>query len=212
MSSCNKQFKPNEDGTIVEKESKNSTIRYIVIDNFYDDPLSVRDFALKQEYTHNNYLPRYHTKCFATNQHRDYFENIVKPFSGKIINFEFGQFNGSFQYSTSFVVPWIHCDCTDWAAIIYLTPDAHEAYGTSFYSFKDGSISKRGSDETINIYTDKYKYDITKWDLTDSIGNLFNRLVIYNSKYYHKPSDYFGTNLENARLFQMFFFDTEIHN
>jgi hypothetical protein len=58
----------------------------------------------------------------------------------------------------------------------------------------------------------KYKHDVTKWNLIDSIGNVFNRLVIYNSRHFHKPSGYFGTELENSRLIQVFFFNTEISN
>ena len=57
--------------------------------------------------------------------------------------------------------------------------------------------------------TDKYSQDLTKWELVDRVGNVFNRLILFNSKRYHMSMDYFGDSKENGRLFQVFFFNTE---
>ena len=57
------------------------------------------------------------------------------------------------------------------------------------------------------IYEDSQDY--TKWEMTAEVGNVFNRLVIYRGDYFHASLDYFGTNLQNGRLFQTFFFNTE---
>ena len=51
--------------------------------------------------------------------------------------------------------------------------------------------------------------DITKWTKVDEIGNVFNRLILFNSTKYHMSMDYFGTTKEDGRLFQVFFFSTE---
>ena len=56
---------------------------------------------------------------------------------------------------------------------------------------------------------DEDNQDLTKWTLVDRIGNVYNRMVIFNAKQYHCSLDYFGTNKENGRLFQVFFFSTE---
>ena len=52
--------------------------------------------------------------------------------------------------------------------------------------------------------------DLTKWDRILTIGNVFNRLVLYRGTYYHR-SDVagFGKDKYDGRLFQTFFFDTE---
>jgi len=191
-----------------------SKIRHIVIDNFYEDPLLIRDFALKQTYEKDSRLPRFHTiKQFATEDHKIYFEKIIEPYNGKITDFYCSIFNGTFQYSLPGIVPWVHYDDVDWAAIIYLTPEASECCGTSFYAFEDGTQCEKDEIENNNSeLSEKYNSDITRWKLIDSIGNIFNRLVIYDAKYFHKPSNYFGTELKNSRLFQVFFFNTEIHN
>jgi hypothetical protein len=51
--------------------------------------------------------------------------------------------------------------------------------------------------------------DMTKWDIVDKFGNIFNRLIMYRADNYHMSLDYFGNNKENGRLFQVFFFNTE---
>jgi hypothetical protein len=35
-------------------------------------------------------------------------------------------------------------------------------------------------------------------------------MVLFDSKMFHAASNYFGKNLENGRLFQLFFFDLEM--
>lgn len=51
--------------------------------------------------------------------------------------------------------------------------------------------------------------DITKWDMVDRFGNLFNRLILYRADNFHVSLDYFGKDLNDGRLFQVFFFNTE---
>ena len=50
---------------------------------------------------------------------------------------------------------------------------------------------------------------MTKWKIVDSVGNVFNRLILFNSNKFHMSQDYFGDSKENGRLFQVFFFSTE---
>jgi hypothetical protein len=57
--------------------------------------------------------------------------------------------------------------------------------------------------------TDKFSQDMTKWQLVDKVGNVFNRLILFNSNRFHMSMDYFGDSKENGRLFQVFFFSTE---
>ncbi len=56
---------------------------------------------------------------------------------------------------------------------------------------------------------DNCSQDLTKWTKIDTIGNIFNRLVLFNSNNFHMSMDYFGDSKENGRLFQVFFFSTE---
>ena len=51
--------------------------------------------------------------------------------------------------------------------------------------------------------------DYTKWEMTDRVANVFNRLVLYRGDYFHASLDYFGKDINDGRLFQTFFFNTE---
>ena len=97
----------------------------------------------------------------------------------------------------------------------FLTPNAPITAGTGLFRHKETGIHTaplKGDGtydyEMLNkIYLDSQ--DMTKWEMTDRVANVFNRLVIYRGDYFHASLDYFGRNLEDGRLFQTFFFDTE---
>jgi hypothetical protein len=42
--------------------------------------------------------------------------------------------------------------------------------------------------------TDESSQDMTKWALTDMVGNVFNRLVLFNATNFHMSMDYSGQN------------------
>ena len=52
------------------------------------------------------------------------------------------------------------------------------------------------------------EFDREYWEEIDRVANLYNRLVLFDAHMAHGASAYFGDRLENARLFQNFFFDT----
>ena len=192
------------------RKNKPISCSLIVIDNFYENPMEVRNFALKQEYVEEPYYPGKRSKSYACQEHKERFQKILEPFVGKIKNFPFDTDNGKFQYSTSNDHSWIHYDNInmEYAAIIYLTPDAPVESGTSFYQFMDGTMNAH---ECKFMKSDfgKYDKDMTKWKLVDKVGNVFNRLVIFDSSRYHTAVDYFGSDIYNGRLYQVFFFSTE---
>jgi len=51
---------------------------------------------------------------------------------------------------------------------------------------------------------------MTKWEQTTFIGNKYNRLILYRGDFFHTSLDYFGRDMYDGRLFQTFFFDTEM--
>jgi hypothetical protein len=186
----------------------------IIVDNFYNNPMDTRNYILTQDFEVKGNYPGNRTKSYATEQLKETIQKYVMPFSGKITEFPIGKdtYNGAFQYTTSRHRSWIHVDgFNNWAGVIFLTPDAPLSSGTAFYRFCDGTASAQDQEFTKSKEeTDKYSQDMTKWELVDSVGNVFNRLVLFNSKNYHMSMDYFGDNKYNGRLFQVFFFSTEI--
>ena len=49
--------------------------------------------------------------------------------------------------------------------------------------------------------------DYTKWDITDRVGNVFNRAIVYPGNKFHSSIEYFGFDKYTGRLFQTFFFN-----
>jgi hypothetical protein len=91
-----------------------------------------------------------------------------------------------------------------------MTPNAPLSSGTAFYNFHDGTTCEKDQKIMNNkTETDISSQDLTKWQLVDRVGNVFNRLILFDSKRFHMSMDYFGDSKENGRLFQVFFFSTE---
>jgi hypothetical protein len=190
----------------------------IVIDNFYNNPEEMRDYILQQEFKVRGNYPGQRTLSYATTEIRDTIQKWIFPFGGKITMFPLEKdeknYNGSFQYTTSRDRSWLHVDgWNNWAGVLYMTPDAPLNSGTGLYRFKDGTRFEyeqklRNNKKLIDNSTT----DFTKWELVDKIGNVFNRLVLFNAHHFHTSMEYFGHNKETGRLFQVFFFSTEKQN
>jgi hypothetical protein len=209
--------KPKENKLTEAFRLRGPSCGLIVVDNFYNNAQGTRDYILTQEFSVKGNFPGQRTTSYANEHLRDIIQSYVGPFGGKITEFPMPEkddkaiYNGSFQYTTSRERSWIHADgWNNWAGVLYLTPDAPLSSGTAFYKFKNGEYSEEDS-TLLNTkeQTDKCSQDLTKWELVDRVGNVFNRLILFNSKRFHMSMDYFGDTKENSRLFQVFFFSTE---
>ena len=185
----------------------------IVVDDFYNNPVEVRDFALGCEYKVTGNFPGRRTDPHIYDSTKSTIQDLMKPHGGPITWWG-DQFTGAFQYTTALDRSWIHSDAsTSWAGVLYLTPDAPLTAGTGLFRHKSTGLSEwddalhtpqENQDNLANSETQDY----TKWELVDRIGNKFNRLILYRAKQYHVSLDYFGSNINNGRLFQTFFFTT----
>ena len=178
-------------------------LELLIIDNFYSNPDSVRNFALSQEFAVRGNFPGMRTKSFLTDDVKSAIEHWMS-FAGPVTNwFEDQGYTGAFQIATAQDRTWIHADhYNTWAGVCYLTPDAPHTAGTALYRHKESGEFRRSA-------ADHEGYDYTKWDKFDVVGNKYNRLVIYRGDLFHASVDYFGDNIHNGRLFQTFFFSTE---
>ena len=181
----------------------------IVIDNFYNNVDEVRKHALEQEYIIKGNYPGLRTTSFAD----DSIKNIFEKYIGQKITYWPNEYNGSYQYTTKDMDSWIHRDLTKWAGIIYLTPDAPLDSGTGFFKHKKYNIETideyNESNEEIKNELDDDSNEIDKWNMIDYVGNKYNRLVLFRGSRNHRSMKYFGDNIYNGRLFQIWFFDTE---
>jgi hypothetical protein len=192
----------------------------IIVDNFYINAPDVRKYILTQEFSVRGNYPGQRTISYATEELKNIIQKYVEPFAGKITDFPIPKtdlsdsvtiYNGAFQYTVASDRSWIHADkWNNWAGVLFLSPDAPLSAGTAFYRFCDGTRSQEDTDLLQNQETiDRFTQDLTKWELVDQVGNVFNRLILFNAHRYHMSMDYFGDTKENGRLFQVFFFSTE---
>lgn len=192
-------------------QSKNAKQTVWVIDNFYEDPYKIRNFALNQAYVEGGlgrgFIGRRTEKQFLFSGLKERFESIMNH---TITAWESHGQNGRFQVAWSGEPLVYHCDSQRWAGMLYLTPNAPYSCGTSLLAHKvtrARSYYDTGWDAAWVNIPGECHLDGTPFEPVDVLGNVFNRLVIFDASCIHSASQYFGTVKENSRLWQMFFFD-----
>ena len=181
----------------------------LVIDNFLDDPDAIRKLALRQEFI------KMHSAGVRTAQqflhifpYRAEFERLL---GRRLTNWDDNEANGRFQCClASDAIPF-HSDTQSMAGVLFLTPDAPSNAGLSFFRSHLSGLRGRSKEPRLMELTfgGGAEFDHSRWEEIDRIGNLYNRLVLFNAQLAHGASAYFGTSIENGRLFQNFFFNIE---
>jgi len=177
----------------------------VVVDNFLNNVDMVRAFALSQEYEDGSdwYKGRRTLRQFLSDDLKHAFEQLI----GKtIFSWEDQGMNGKFQFCTPEDPLVYHQDAQEYAGLLFLTPDAPYNTGTSFFAHKTSGIRKPLTNQDNNVCFSGGYYDSTKFDLVDTVGNVYNRLVLFDAKQIHAASCYFGKEKQDSRLFQIFFF------
>ncbi len=182
----------------------------LLVDDFYSNALGVREFALSLPFTVKGNYPGARTEILPE-PHFSNTKALFEELLGKKITYWPTEYNTSYQYTTKDSKSWIHHDPTNWAAVLYLTPDAPLESGTAIYRNKESRILRFDPQDPATEYNNKSDYttDEDKWERVVTVSNIFNRLVMYRGEYYHRSMlAGFGDDQFNGRLFQTFFFDT----
>ena len=183
--------------------------RFVVVDNFYSNPDIMRQFALSQDFKEN---PGYHKgkRCinpvFLFPGLKEQFEKILGQ---KIADWTRYPTNGCFQYCIAGEQAVYQCDTQQYAGVLFLTPDAPPETGTRFYRSKATKKMKVAPGEYGSVFPTGH-LDSTPFEQVDVVGNVYNRLVLFDANMIHAAPLYFGNDLQNGRLFQLFFFDLEV--
>jgi hypothetical protein len=184
-----------------------------IVDNFYKNPDEVRKFALEQSYLEGGFgrgfIGRRTEQQFLFPGLKERFEEIMGK---RITEWESHGMNGRFQVAWSGEPLVYHCDSQKWGGMLYLTPGAPYQCGTTLYAHKQTrarTYYDEGWDASWKDIPGDCHLDGTPFEPVDVLGNVYNRLVIFDASCIHSASQYFGTVMENSRLWQMFFFDTD---
>jgi hypothetical protein len=188
----------------------------MVVDNFYKDPDAVREYAITN-LTFN--ASGYHKgersqERFILNGTKERFEQII---GRKVTNWEHPEYaNGRFQFCVEDDPIVYHVDNQTFAAVVFLSPNAPLEAGTATYRSKITGATRFEEFDTPEFittfkgYGDEINfYDGSSFEVVDRIGNVYNRLVIWDAKTIHAATKYYGNNINNSRFFQLFFFDVE---
>lgn len=184
--------------------NKNCNKKVWVVDNFYSDPYAVRNYALEQKYEDGSdwYKGRRTLEQHFVPGTKTEIENIM---GHKITEWESHEMCGKFQFCTPQDLLVYHWDSQTWAGMVYLTPGAPFQCGTSFYAHESG-VRHESDPCSDQAFTGGF-FDKTKFQTVDVVGNVFNRLVLFDAKQIHAASEYFGQTIKDSRLFHIFFFD-----
>jgi len=193
--------------------------RYWVVDNFYTDPDSVREYGLMQNFFSGEGAVGMRTrKQFLFDGLKERFEDIMQI---KIANstakghgwYDDG-INGRFQSCPAGTKMVFHHDSQQWAGIVFLSPDAYPHSGTGFYKHRETGIRHRDeiNFETgfgTSIYDLNLHIDPSPYEKIETVANVYNRLILFDGGLIHSGENYFGWDIESSRFFQIFFFDEE---
>lgn len=190
--------------------NKNSRNRIWIVDNFYENPDEVRQFALNQVFNEGGigkgYIGRRTAQQYLFPGLKEKFEEIMGK---KIIKWEEHGMNGRFQISWAGEPLVYHCDNQRWAGMLYLTPNAPFEAGTTLYAHKKSRVRDYYDPRWTEVFptAETTHLDKTPFEPVDVAGNVYNRLIIFDASSIHSASEYFGQDKNDGRLWHMFFFD-----
>ncbi len=181
--------------------------RLVVLDNFYEFPDLVIKLANSFSYVEDlRYYKGTRSKEEYLTNHLEIFEDILGIHIDKD-SFYSSSANGHFQKTCSEDPQVYHFDNQRWAGILYLSKNPPPQSGTKTYrSLLDNSREKR---EASDLTFSSGFYDSTKFECIDTIGNIFNRLVLMDGRLIHSAGPYWGNSRDSGRLVQLFFFEEQ---
>jgi hypothetical protein len=199
-----------------------------IVDNFYENPDLIREFALSLEY-HQSDGGRWpgSRSPLISELNRSFFNTFTNKLFSLFFDFDHSSLewnvDTNFQKINKFSSDindiknsgWIHSDEGLFSGIVYLNPDDYLYSGTSIYKLKPGEENDCPQKTKYLHYTNSEEFDEhehkiekeynnSKYIESIRIENVYNRLVIFESGVYHGVPSFYTENNE-PRLTQVFF-------
>ena len=173
---------------IKRKTSNNPFEGLIVKDNFFENPNEIRELALNHKYiAHQDFPGIVGWKGFrgdvTTHTHPElveYMQKKIAELNPKLadkkiaLHFHYCLEKTKAECIPSFEEIKLHKDFSNWAGIVYLTPNADPNAGTMLCSDDQSQ--------------------------TNLVENIYNRFVLYPSDILHGTNDLFGTDINDGRM------------
>ena len=196
-----------------------------IIDNFYNDPDTVREFALKQEYfgDEDGTYPGKRTACLSEinpDLYQETCERLLKTYYEFLYPIRWyitSQFHlvESLSPDQDSVLNrgWVHTDGGISSSIIYLNNEESTWGGTDIYkpisndiddSYHEARRDFYGKGIIAEDYRHQYNRHIRQYKKTVSVTNEYNRCISFSAKQHHAPASFYSTT---PRLTQLIFID-----
>jgi hypothetical protein len=184
---------------------------FIVVDDFYDNPYVIRERALRLKYARPEGVNYPGLVADTPDDITPVMEQFSMLLGGLDIKCQKNQ--GAFRITTAADMArrtsLVHVDTPDFSAIIHLSKG--DAEGTYFYRHKALGLERVSAEDNIRpivrsaIETDTL--NLAAWDVVHTIPMKFNRLIIFDGKYFHSGAHCLtGSSIEEGRMTQNFFF------
>jgi hypothetical protein len=199
-----------------------------IVDDFFEFPDLVRDFALSQEFFRNDdgRWPGLRTNLLG-HINKDFFEKFSEKLLKLFFNFQSCQINWNIETQfqkvpcfskdkfSSFNSGWIHNDPCIFSGVVYLNKNFPKNTGTNIYKIKkdlqnffDDQTEKfifySGNEISEKDYMDGIERNNNQFEEVISIENIYNRLILFEGGQYHGVPSFYNDNLED-RLTLVFF-------
>lgn len=194
-----------------------------ILDNFFDDPDKIRNWALSLEYSKDpeGKWPGVRTKSLHE-INTNFFDTVCCKFFS--LFFDLNQEKMNFSLNMRFQLVdskygsgWVHTDHLESqiTGLIYLSPNIDSHSGTSIYQEKKNllvqnhSYNKIKEDFYLNRISheeaEKYRKEHnSQYEESVKVSNIYNRLIAFDSHLHHAAQDFFGTE-KDSRLTLVFF-------
>lgn len=179
----------------------------IIADNFYENPDEVRQFALQCDFKAHpeNHKGQRTDECYRFKGLKERFEDLIGL---KIKNWDKYGTNGCFQLCIGGDQIVYHRDEQQYGGVLFLSPNAPVPGGTALYRSVHTKKMKVKGSEADKVFKNGF-LDSSQFEMVDRVGNVYNRLALFDAQIIHSGLDYFGNSKDNGRLFQLFFFDLD---
>jgi hypothetical protein len=192
----------------------------IVVDNFYGNPDEVREFAVSCKYWDSPFIS---TDSLVSRERHSHTEDTLHRIArlvGTVPNMaeinslrSFWGFGGcgEFQLRTeTHGVGRVHSHTTgEWTGIVYLSQDCPDSsiHGTRFHRHLPTGLYHFGQFNNNDYEVIKKECrQFDKWELLLALPFVFNRLVLFDSRYLHSEAAGYGWGPADGRLIQIFNF------
>ena len=201
-----------------------------VLDNFYENPDLVRQFALSLDYSPSDdgrwpgkrSLPLHEVNqsfftTFCNKIFRLFYNSDFRDIHYQVTT----QFQSISNYSENAASElnsgWIHSDNAIFSGVVYLNPNPQKNTGTNIYTKIDENNTPLKQSEKFKLYLGEEPVDESEYasqlldnnsifEETISIKNVYNRMILFESEVFHGVQSLYSSS--EPRLTQTFFVHT----